>query len=179
MNEKIILNAHLLQLTIHRLAQELIEHHGNFENTAIIGIQPRGVFFADQVVAELKKITGNEQITYGKLDISFYRDDIRQDGNIKSYESTIQFSTEGKRVVLLDDVLYTGRTIRSAMDAVLAYGRPQKIELMVLIDRKFSRDLPIQADYIGQAIDTVTTQKVKVKWEINDADFGVWVISTT
>ncbi len=177
MNEKIILDEHLLKLTIHRLAQQLIEQHGNFENTAIIGIQPRGVYFADRIVQELQSLNGSDAITYGKLDISFYRDDVRHDGSIRSYESVIPFSCEGKKVVLLDDVLYTGRTIRSAMDAILSYGRPAKVELMVLIDRKFSRDLPIQADYIGQAIDSVVSQKVKVKWKANDQQDGVWVYS--
>jgi pyrimidine operon attenuation protein/uracil phosphoribosyltransferase len=103
------------------------------------------------------------QIEYGKLDITFYRDDVRKSLHIAN-ETDIPFSIENKKVVLIDDVLYTGRTIRAALDALLAFGRPSKVSLCVLIDRRFSRELPIQPDYAGKAIDTIITQKVKVCW---------------
>jgi pyrimidine operon attenuation protein / uracil phosphoribosyltransferase len=165
MSEKIILNSNLIQLTIFRLAQQLIEQHSDFSNSVIIGIQPRGVWLANRLVAQLQQLLPNNKLMYGQLDVSYYRDDIKQDASIKSYPTSIEFSTENKNVILVDDVLYTGRTIRSAMDAVLAYGRPAKMELMVLIDRKFSRHVPIQADYVGKAIDSSIAQKVKVKWK--------------
>ena len=103
-------------------------------------------------------------ILYGKLDITFYRDDIRQELHVAN-QTDIPFSIEGKKVVLIDDVLYTGRTIRAALDALQDFGRPEKVELCVLINRRFSRELPIQPDYVGKAIDSIISQKVKVEWE--------------
>ncbi len=169
MSQKAIINASQLAITIHRLAQQIIEYHGNLENTAIIGIQPRGILFSDQLVNALKKLIPNNNLEYGYLDVSFYRDDVHTTNDIKSYQTNILFSIENKNVILIDDVLYTGRTIRSALDALLDFGRPKKVELCVLIDRKFSRHVPIQADYIGIAVDSVTTQKVIVNWQENNA----------
>ncbi len=129
----------------------------------LIGLQPRGIFLANKIVRHLQEI-GYKNISYGKLDITFYRDDIRKELHIAN-QTDISFSIEDKKVILIDDVLYTGRTIRAALDALLAFGRPQKVELCVLIDRRFSRQLPIQPDYYGKAIDSVISQKVKVDWE--------------
>ncbi len=98
---------------------------------------------------------------YGKLDITFYRDDVRNQLHIAN-KTDINFSIEGKEVVLIDDVLYTGRTIRAALDALLDFGRPEKVKLLILVDRRFNRQLPIQPDYVGKSIDTITSQKVKV-----------------
>lgn len=133
----------------------------------LIGLQPRGVYLSDQVVEEIKNQFPSGEILYGKLDITFYRDDIRKELHIAN-RTDIPFSIEGKNVVLIDDVLYTGRTIRAALDALLAFGRPAKVELCVLIDRRFSRQLPIQADYIGKSIDAIISQKVKVCWKSKD-----------
>lgn len=130
----------------------------------IIGLQPRGIYLSDQVVEEIRKQLPDGNILYGKLDITFYRDDIRKELHIAN-QTDIPFSLEGKRVVLIDDVLYTGRTIRAALDALLAFGRPEKVELCVLIDRRFSRQFPIQPDYVGKAIDSIISQKVKVEWD--------------
>ena len=113
---------------------------------------------------EISKEPAAKNINYGKLDITFYRDDIRKELHVANH-TDIPFTIEGKRVILIDDVLYTGRTIRAALDALLDFGRPGKVELCVLIDRRFSRQLPIQPDYVGKAIDSIISQKVKVEWD--------------
>ena len=145
----------------------MLENQVRYDNIAIIGIQPRGIFFSDRIVEQINQQIKPQQITYGKLDITFYRDDVRQ-GLHTLNQTDIPFSIENKTVILVDDVLYTGRTIRAAMDALLAFGRPAKVELCVLIDRRFSREFPIQADYAGKSIDTIITQKVKVLWKERD-----------
>lgn len=129
-----------------------------------IGLQPRGVQVSKMVVENIQKLYPDEQVAYGILDITFYRDDVRTEIHIAN-KTEIPFSIEGKKVILIDDVLYTGRTIRAALDALQDFGRPQKVELCVLVDRRFSRELPIQPDYFGKAIDTLATQKVKVEWD--------------
>ena len=145
----------------------MLENHLNLENTVLIGIQPRGVFVSDQIVREIQQLVSGEKVQYGKLDITFYRDDIRKELHVPNY-TDIPFSIENKNVVLIDDVLYTGRTIRAALDALLAFGRPAKVELCILIDRRFSRQLPIQPDYTGRSIDSIISQKVKVFWKQRD-----------
>jgi pyrimidine operon attenuation protein / uracil phosphoribosyltransferase len=165
---KTILSGQQLSFVIQRLSNQLLENHVNLENTVLIGIQPRGIFFSDRIVAELKKQLPT-QISYGKLDITFYRDDVRQ-GLHTINQTNIPFSIENKNVILIDDVLYTGRTIRAALDALLDFGRPSKVELCILIDRKFSRELPIQADYVGKSIDSIISQKVKVFWKEKDSE---------
>jgi len=164
---KSILTEPQLAITIKRLAHQLLENHVDLENTILIGLQPRGIFLSDRIVEEVKKELPAQKIKYGKLDITFYRDDIRKELH-KANQTDIPFSIEGKTVILIDDVLYTGRTIRAALDALLDFGRPEKVELCVLIDRRFSRQLPIQADYAGKAIDSIITQKVKVLWSKKD-----------
>jgi pyrimidine operon attenuation protein/uracil phosphoribosyltransferase len=164
---KTILTEEQLDITIQRLSHQLLENQVRYDNIAIIGIQPRGIFFSDRIVEQINQQIKPQQITYGKLDITFYRDDVRQ-GLHTLNQTDIPFSIENKTVILVDDGLYTGRTIRAAMDALLAFGRPAKVELCVLIDRRFSREFPIQADYAGKSIDTIITQKVKVLWKERD-----------
>ena len=164
---KTILNEQQLDLTIQRLTHQLLEDHLDLENTVLIGIQPRGVFFSNRIVEQLKAEVAPALVRYGKLDITFYRDDVRQ-GLHELNQTDIPFSIEGSNVVLIDDVLWTGRTIRAALDALLDFGRPSKVELCVLVDRRFTRQLPIQADYIGRQIDSMLTQKVKVYWKEKD-----------
>ena len=164
---KSIIKEQELAITIKRLAHQILENHLNLENTVLIGIQPRGIFLSDKVVDEIKKEVPTTTVHYGKLDITFYRDDIRKELHIAN-RTDIPFSIEGKNVVLIDDVLYTGRTIRAALDALLDFGRPEKVELCVLIDRRFSRQLPIQPDYIGKSIDAILSQKIKVYWKVKD-----------
>ena len=159
-----ILDKNQLHLTIQRLAHQLVENHPDIENTALIGIQTGGIYLANKIVEILKDIKKGKTIQYGKLDITFYRDDIRKELHVPN-QTEIPFSIENKKVVLIDDVLFTGRTIRAAMDALQDFGRPQKVELCVLIDRKSSRQLPIQPDYYGKAIDSIISETVKVKWD--------------
>jgi len=163
---KSILTEKQIQVTVKRLAHQVLENHLGLENTVLIGIQPRGIFLSDRIVNELRFLLPEEKIRYGKLDITFYRDDIRRELKIAN-ATNIPFSTENKDIILIDDVLWTGRTIRSALDAVLDFGRPARVELCVLIDRRFSREFPIQADYIGRSIDTFPSQKVFVRWKEN------------
>ncbi len=164
---KSILTEQQLSITIKRLAHQILENHIDLDNTVLIGIQPRGVYLSDQVVEEIKKQVPENKLLYGKLDITFYRDDIRKELHVPS-QTNIVFSIEGKNVVLIDDVLYTGRTIRAALDALMDLGRPEKVELCVLIDRRFSRQFPIQPDYVGKSIDSIISQKVKVYWKKKD-----------
>ncbi len=161
------MNNQQIELTIKRLANQILENHVNLDQTVIIGIQPRGVFLSDRIVKELATEIDSSAIVYGKLDITFYRDDHRKELHVPN-KTDIRFSIEGKKVILVDDVLYTGRTIRAALDALMDFGRPEKVELMVLIDRRYSRQLPIQPDYTGRSIDSIITQKVKVLWSDKD-----------
>jgi pyrimidine operon attenuation protein/uracil phosphoribosyltransferase len=161
---KIILSPYQLNLTIQRLAYEIIERHDDLSGTVLIGIQPRGVFLSDRIAAHIRQSSAASDLKYGKLDITFYRDDVRNELHTAN-KTDIPFSLEDKKVVLIDDVLHKGRTIRAALDALLAFGRPDKVELCVLIDRRFSRELPIQPDYCGKAIDSIISQKVKVEWD--------------
>ena len=156
-----------MDLSIQRLAHQMLENNQDLDNTVIIGLQPRGIFLSDRIVAALKSIVPQQKIQYGRLDITFYRDDVRNSLHIAN-TTDIPFSIEGKSVILIDDVLYTGRTIRAALDALLDFGRPAKVSLCVLIDRRFSRELPIQPDFAGKAIDTIITDKVKVNWKEKD-----------
>jgi pyrimidine operon attenuation protein / uracil phosphoribosyltransferase len=161
---KTILNKYQLHITIERLAYQLIENYSDLSSVVLIGIQPRGIFLSDKIFNQLTKINPGSRINYGKMDITFYRDDIRKELHHPN-QTDISFSIEDKNVVLIDDVLYTGRTIRAALDALLAFGRPRKVELCVLVNRRLSRQLPIQPDYCGKSIDSIISQKVKVDWD--------------
>ncbi|MCJ8289430.1 MAG: bifunctional pyr operon transcriptional regulator/uracil phosphoribosyltransferase PyrR [Crocinitomicaceae bacterium] len=165
MEKQVILNSKHFELTINRLCYQLIETHNDFSNTVLIGLQPRGVNVLERIKTQLESILGTE-VVCGKLDITFYRDDFRRrDVPIIPSTTNIDFVIENKKVVLMDDVLFTGRTIRSGLDALLAYGRPEKVELLSLIDRRFKRDLPIQADYVGKTVDTLISERVSVEWK--------------
>src|SRR5690606_39849114 len=119
---------------------------------------------AERIMGQVKQLKPDANINYGVLDITLYRDDVREEIHMAT-KTEIDFSIEGKNVMLIDDVLYTGRTIRAALDALQDFGRPQKVELCVLINRRFSRELPIQPDYCGKQINTQPTQKVKADWD--------------
>ena len=173
---KTLLKNDQLNITLQRLAHQLVENHTSFTNTVIIGIQPRGIFLSDRIAKMVKKITGNKKIEYGKLDITFYRDDVQSRDIQVPTDTDIPFTIQDKTVVLIDDVLHTGRTIRSAMDALIDFGRPKKVELLVLIDRRFSRELPVQPDYVGHTVDTIQTQKVIVYWQEKDGKDEVVLI---
>jgi len=163
MQKKLILDSDLLDITLNRLCQQLIENHDRFEETVILGLQPRGIHLAELIHQKLKKLIKGE-IPLGFLDTTFHRDDFRRrDTPAKASETRVGFAIEGKKVVLIDDVLFTGRTVRAAMDAMIAFGRPAKVELLVLVDRKYNRDLPIAADYVGKYVNTIASQRVLVE----------------
>ena len=172
MKHKIVINKSKFNIIVERLSHQLIENHGNFKETVLIGIQPRGTHLCDRIYQKLSSLLSNQNIKIGNLDITFYRDDFRRRQEpLEPQTIDIDFSIEGKHVVLIDDVLYTGRSVRAAMDALMAFGRPKSVELMVFIDRRFSRHLPIQPNYVGQKVDTITSEKVIVEWEeINGND---------
>tara|TARA_R110002072_G_scaffold66941_1_gene164514 strand:+ start:304 stop:855 length:552 start_codon:yes stop_codon:yes gene_type:complete len=159
---RIILDSKQLNLSIERICYQLIENHNDFSETVLVGLQPRGVFVAQRIQERLQKLTGSE-IQLGWLDITFNRDDHRR-REIPLIPSTnkMDFLVEGKKVIMIDDVLFSGRTIRAGMDALMAFGRPTVIELVVLIDRRFSRQLPIEPNYVGARIDTIVSERVEV-----------------
>jgi len=163
---KIILEKTRFYITLRRLCEELIENYGNFEDTCIIGVQPRGVPLADRIVRFIKEELESCYFTYGKLDITFYRDDFRiRNKPLSASPTEIDFIVEGKKVLLIDDVLYTGRSIQAALTALQHYGRPASVELLTLVDRRFNRHLPIKANYIGITVDSLDEAYVRVDWE--------------
>ena len=167
MKPRILLEKTKFDVTIKRLCHQLIEVHNDFEKTVIIGLQPRGIYLARRIQKELQSILKNKKVQCGELDTTFHRDDFRKKELIPN-RTSIDFIIEEKNVVLVDDVLFTGRTIRAGLDAMLAFGRPSDVELLVLVDRRFARHLPIQAKYIGITIDSIETQNVKVEWKESD-----------
>ena len=165
MTKRIILQDAQFNLVIKRLCCELIENHNDFSSSVILGLQPRGIYLAQRIV-DFLKIQYQIEVKYGTLDATFHRDDFRRkEVPLIPNKTDIKFEIESKKVILIDDVLYTGRTIRSGMDAMLAFGRPSRMELLVLIDRRYSRHLPIQPDYKGLSVDTIAKQRVSVNWK--------------
>ena len=177
MSNRILLNSLQFSITVDRLCHQLIEQHNDFSQAAIIGVQPRGTFLAQRIYTRISEILQNKNLLFGKLDITFYRDDFRQKGNVLASEMDIPFSLEGKNIILVDDVLFTGRTIRAALDAMLDFGRPNDVELLVLIDRRLQRHLPIQAKYVGKTIDSIVAEKVKVEWKETEGEDKVWIVN--
>jgi len=155
----------------------LIENHGSFDESVILGMQPRGIYLAKRIKANLEEIL-NKEINLGYLDATFHRDDFRRrESPLKANATYIPFIIEDKKVILVDDVLFTGRTVRAAMDAMISFGRPKKVELLVLINRKYTRDLPIEPDYVGRNVNTIESQRVLVEWkEQNKPDDNIWLI---
>ena len=177
--KKIIINKSKFNIIVERLAHQLIENHGDFKETVLIGIQPRGTHLCNRIHQKLSSLLSNQNIKVGNLDITFYRDDFRRRKDpLEPQAMDIDFSIEGKHVILIDDVLYTGRSVRAAMDALMAFGRPKSVELTVFIDRRFSREFPIQANYIGKTVDSIDSEKIIVKWkEINRSDEVIMIKS--
>ncbi len=166
MPSKVLLSGAQLELLLHRLAWQLIENHQDFSNTVLVGLQPRGVFLLEELMAIIKKEQPQSKLTFGKLDTTFFRDDFRRSTKIHTANSTeMEVQVENKKVVFIDDVLFTGRSIRAALTAINSYGRPESVELLVLVDRRFSRHLPIQPDYVGAQIDAFEGDRVRVNWE--------------
>jgi pyrimidine operon attenuation protein/uracil phosphoribosyltransferase len=173
-----LLDGQKFHITIQRLCRQLIENHNDFSNTVLIGIQPRGIYLAKRVAEELRKILPDKNILQGDLDITFYRDDFRRrESQLLPNQTKIDFIIEGKKVIMMDDVLWTGRTIRAAMDALQAFGRPEKIELLALVDRRYSRHIPVSADYVGIEVDSIASQKVVVSWKATDGEDKIVLVS--
>lgn len=178
MSQKVFLNAKEINIILHRLACQLIENHPKLENTVIVGIQPRGTFLANRIVTILEEEYKLKNIPYGQLDITFYRDDFRRgEKPLEANKTRIDFIVEDKNVIFIDDVLYTGRSIRAALTAIQSFGRPKEIELLTLIDRRFSRHLPIQPDYNGRQVDAINNEQVKVHWKEIQGEDAVYVYS--
>jgi pyrimidine operon attenuation protein/uracil phosphoribosyltransferase len=177
MQNPTLLDGQKFQITIQRLCRQLIENHDDFSNSVLIGIQPRGIYLAKRVAEELRKILPGKTILQGDLDITFYRDDFRRREQLMPNQTKIDFIIEDKKVIMMDDVLWTGRTIRAAMDAMLAFGRPEKIELLALVDRRYSRHIPVSADYVGIEVDSIASQKVVVSWKETDGEDKIVLIS--
>lgn len=173
-----LIDSKLLGLIINRLCYQLIENHGDFGNTVVIGMQPRGIHLAENIVDRLKSIQPKSEIKYGIIDPTFYRDDFRRsDTSLIAMPTDISFSIEDKNVIIVDDVLYTGRTIRAGIEGLLEYGRPKSVELLVLIDRRFTRELPIQPMYVGKSVDSYDDQKVRVMWKIDGEEDKVILLT--
>lgn len=176
MKPRIILDKIKFNLVINRLCYQLIEDNRNFSETVIIGVQPRGIYLAERIYTRLQELENFKCSNFGKLDITFHRDDFGTSKILKANQTELDFSIENKRVVLIDDVLYSGRTIRAALDAMLSFGRPKDVELLVLIDRRLHRDLPIKAKYVGLPIDSIVDEKVKVEWQEQGKEDKVWIV---
>lgn len=178
MGQKVLLSSKEINIILHRLACQLLENHLDLENTVLVGIQPRGTFLANRLAKILKEDYKVKKIDLGFLDITFYRDDFRR-GNkpLEANKTKIDFLVEDKNVVFIDDVLYTGRSIRAALTAIQSFGRPKEIELLTLIDRRFSRHLPIQPNYRGRQVDTINEERVKVMWKENDGEDVIYLVS--
>ncbi|WP_026711336.1 bifunctional pyr operon transcriptional regulator/uracil phosphoribosyltransferase PyrR [Flavobacterium filum] len=177
MSQKVLLTSKEVNIILHRLACQLIEKHLDFSDTIIIGLQPRGSFLAKRIVKILQEEYNINTIKFGLLDITFFRDDFRRgEKPLEANKTEIDFIVEDKKVIFIDDVLYTGRSIRSALTAIQSFGRPSEIELLVLIDRRFSRHLPIQPDYRGRQVDAINNEKVKVCWTENEGEDTVYLV---
>ena len=176
MQERQLLNRQLLQVTILRLCHQLIEKHGEFSDTVILGMQPRGIFLAERIRKVLAGL--GVEVKVGYLDTTFHRDDFRRrELPLRASETKIDFIIEDKRVILVDDVLYTGRSVRAALDAMITFGRPRKVEFLTLIDRLYSRDIPVEATYVGKQVNTLATQRVRVSLTEQDGDDTIWLMN--
>ncbi|MAO46838.1 MAG: bifunctional pyr operon transcriptional regulator/uracil phosphoribosyltransferase [Crocinitomicaceae bacterium] len=171
MDSQVLINEEQFALILDRLAHQLLEHH-DFSETDLVGLQPRGTRVAERLAKRLSQLLDGKEVRCGALDVTFHRDDLRRrEKPIAPQENIMEFLVEGRKVILVDDVLFTGRTIRAGLDALLSYGRPNKVELAVLVDRRFTRELPIEPTYIGTQIDSISDQHVVVEWaEENSSD---------
>ena len=176
MPKKILLDSKKIDLILNRLVCELVENHKDFNNTVLIGLQPRGTYLIEKILDIFKNKYPNINIESGILDFTFFRDDFRRsEKTLKASSTQINFSIENKNVVLIDDVLFTGRSIKAAMSSIDSYGRPNSIELLVLIDRRYKREIPIQANYCGAKIDTFKGDKVNVVWNENSKKDVIYI----
>lgn len=179
MQKRLLFNSKLLNITIARLCEHLIENHGDFSDTVILGMQPKGIYLSERIAKGLKVALGKD-IRLGYLDITFHRDDFRRrEMPLSPNQTKVPFIIENKNVVLIDDVLFTGRSVRAALDAMTMFGRPSKVELLVLIDRMYSRDIPVEANYIGRKVNTLPSQRVLVELEEQGKKDNIWLMNET
>jgi pyrimidine operon attenuation protein/uracil phosphoribosyltransferase len=165
----VVMDEAAVERALTRIAHEILEANRGAEGLALVGILTRGAHVAERLIARIQEIEG-EELPVGLLDISFYRDDVATRLNPEVHRTDIPFDVEGRDIVLCDDVLYTGRTIRAAMDAIMDYGRPRTIQLAVLVDRGH-RELPIRADYVGKNVPTSASERVRAYFaETDDRD---------
>lgn len=180
MSRKTLLTSKEIEIILHRLACQLIENHNDFSNTVLIGLQPRGSYLAQRLTQLLQEEYQIKNLQLGLLDITFYRDDFRRtQAPLEPTPTKIDFLIENKRVVVIDDVLYSGRSVRAALTALQAFGRPTNVELLVFIDRRFSRHLPIQPDYRGRQVDAFNQERVVVHWKETHKKDAVFIKSKT
>lgn len=173
-----ILSPDRFKITLKRLASQIIENYGDEESINIIGIQEKGVILAERLIEVIKSLAKKKKINFGKLDITFYRDDFRmREVPLKATATQIDFDIESKRILLIDDVLYTGRTIQAAMSSLQDLGRVKRIELLTMVDRKFNRHLPIESDYTGIEVDALDEAYVRVQWAHVDGEDRVMIYS--
>ena len=163
--------------SITRLSHEIIESIDDSHERVLIGIHIRGVPLANRIQSEILNINGLK-MEIGSLDITFHRDDYRGRLTMPEVRGTdIQFRIDDKVVILVDDVLFTGRSVRAAMDAMISFGRPTKVELLVLIDRLYTRQLPIEANYVGKQVNTLASQYVEVGLKEQSGDDSIWLMN--
>jgi pyrimidine operon attenuation protein/uracil phosphoribosyltransferase len=176
MTEKVVLDRDDMRRTLVRIAHEIVEKNAEPELLAVVGIHRRGAVLAGRIVQLLGDLLELE-VPLGELDISFYRDDVALRGDQPIvHASSVDFSLEGRTVVIVDDVLYTGRTVRAAIEALFDYGRPARVQLAVLADRGH-RELPIRPDYVGKNLPTSRSERVNVAVQELDGDDGVTIIT--
>ena len=173
--ERLILDQAQGDIILMRLCHQLGEEHGDFSASAIVALQPRGIHLGRVIRSLLKREFGIECV-YGEMDSTFYRDDFRRtDKPLLPNAMNMEFDVEKKRLILIDDVLYTGRSIRATLDGINDFGRPSSIQLLSLINRKYKREVPIQPDYVGEHVDTRADDHVKVEWQ--NEHCNVWIIT--
>jgi pyrimidine operon attenuation protein/uracil phosphoribosyltransferase len=164
-----------LDLALTRITHQILERHRDLTNVGVVGMQTRGVFLARRIASKINALTGKE-VAVGMLDVTLYRDDYRLSLKQPSVQVTdIPFDISEQNLILVDDVLYTGRSVRAALDALMDFGRPKTIQLAVLIDRG-NRELPIRADYVGKKITTLPRQEVRLKVKEIDDEDSLWLI---
>ncbi len=178
MSKKLLLSAEELRIILFRLACQLKETHNDFSQTLLVGLQPRGVRLAARLQHILQNHHKVDNVNMSMLDITFFRDDFRRsDKVLNPNTNSMEVGVENKRIVLIDDVLYTGRSIRAALTAIDSYGRPSEVQLLTLIDRRFSRHLPIQPDFCGCKVDAIQNERVVVCWKEDDNEDAVYLVN--
>jgi len=175
---KQILSPERFKITLRRLASEVAENYVGKEPILIIGIQEKGVILAERLIEIIQAEDPKKKIKLGKLDITFYRDDFRmRQAPLTANATQINFDIESKKILLIDDVLYTGRTIHAAISALQDFGRVEKVELLTMVDRRFNRHLPIKSDYTGLEVDALNQAYVRVQWEHLDGEDKILIFS--